>query len=80
MILYRLVNLKKNIYFTKYNIYKKKSNKKVGEGYIASVDEVIKNKNLYQCYVSENVISIDAYDVSYITYIKVHNPDDNTEH
>ncbi len=69
----------KNIYFTKYNIYNKKSNKKVGEGYIASVDEVIKNKNLYQCYVAENVISIDTYDVSYITYIKVHNPDDNTE-
>ncbi|WP_029067520.1 hypothetical protein [Lachnobacterium bovis] len=54
----------KNIFFTKYDIYNKKMNKKVGEGYIASVKEI---DAIYKIYTP------------YITYIKVYNPSDKNE-
>ncbi|SES04518.1 hypothetical protein [Lachnobacterium bovis] len=61
-------DLKKDVYFTKYNIYNKKTNKKVGEGYIASTCEEIGDLEK----------SMEG-DFNYITYIKVFNPDDPSE-
>ncbi|WP_029067174.1 hypothetical protein [Lachnobacterium bovis] len=69
----------KNIYFTRYDIYNKKSNKKVGEGFIAAAKGVINDKDISQCYIYENAISKMTYEVSYITYIKVYNPDNKDE-
>ena len=54
--------------FTKYNVYNKKTNRKVGEGYIALVDEKMDIDSLnYSNYIS------------YITYIKVFNKDNPSE-
>lgn len=59
---------KKNPVFSKYYIYNKKTNKKVGEGYIAPTCEVI----------GDFEKSMEG-DFNYITYIKVYNPDDSNE-
>ncbi|SFG36437.1 hypothetical protein SAMN04487761_11469 [Lachnospiraceae bacterium C7] len=63
----------RNVYFTKYNVYNKKTNKKVGEGFIAPVNEKIGGECL------ERYVSDYSQYVSYIVYIKVFNPDNIEE-
>lgn len=58
----------KKIVFTKYNVYNKKTNRKVGEGYIALVDEKM----------DIDLLNYSNY-ISYITYIKVFNKDNPSE-
>ncbi|WP_022749832.1 hypothetical protein [Lachnobacterium bovis] len=64
-------DLKKDVYFTKYNIYNKKTNKKIGEGYITFVGRIIGN--------DADVYLMHSNFMGYITYIKVFNPDDPSE-